>query len=77
MLWLWRRPEAISLIRPAAWEPPYVAGAAPKRQKKKKIINNHDLFILLVIMFPICLRGKKDTNLKYKIKKKLIRHNLE
>ena len=21
-------------------------------------------------MFPICLRGKKDTNLKYKIKKK-------
>ena len=28
LLWLWRRPAAVALIQPLAWEPPYVAGAA-------------------------------------------------
>ena len=28
-LWLWRRPAAIVLIQPQAWEPPYAEGAAP------------------------------------------------
>ena len=40
LLWLWRRPVATALIRPLAWEPPYVARAAQemaKRQKKKKM----------------------------------------
>ena len=36
LLWLWRRPAATALIRPLAWEPPCVAGAALKRPKKKK-----------------------------------------
>ena len=38
MLWLWRRPAAIALIGPLAWELPYVTDAALKRQKipKKK-----------------------------------------
>ena len=36
LLWLWRRPVAIALIQPLAWEPPYAAGAALKRQKTKK-----------------------------------------
>ena len=36
LLWLWRRPAAIALIRPLAWEPPYAAGTALKRQKTKK-----------------------------------------
>ena len=37
LLWLWRRPAATALIKPLAWEPPYVAGAASeKRQKDKK-----------------------------------------
>ena len=36
LLWLWRGPAAAAPIRPLAWEPPYVAGAALKRQKKKK-----------------------------------------
>ena len=38
LLWLWRRPAAIALIRPLAWEPPYATGVAlekAKRQKKK------------------------------------------
>ena len=30
LLWLWRRPTAIALIQPLAWEPP------KKRQKDKK-----------------------------------------
>ena len=32
-LWLWRRPVAIALIRPLAWESPCATGAAQKRQK--------------------------------------------
>ena len=35
LLWLWRRPEAVALIGPLAWEPPYAMGAALKRQKKR------------------------------------------
>jgi len=35
LLWLWRRPAAITLIRPVAWEPLYAAGVALKRQKDK------------------------------------------
>ena len=39
LLWLWRRPAAVALIGPLAWEPPYDVGVAlekTKRQKKKK-----------------------------------------
>ena len=35
LLWLWRRPAAVALIRPLAWEPPYAIGAALKKKKKK------------------------------------------
>ena len=37
LLWLWRRPVAIALIRPLAWEPSYAVGAAIEKAKKKKI----------------------------------------
>ena len=33
---LWCRPAATALIRPLAWELPYVVGVALKSQKKKK-----------------------------------------
>ena len=36
LLWLWRRPVAVALIGPLAWEPPYAAGEALKGQKTKK-----------------------------------------
>ena len=36
LLWLWRRPEAIALIGPLAWEPQYVEGAALEKAKRKK-----------------------------------------
>ena len=36
LLWLWWRLAAVVLIRPLAWEPPYVAGVALKSKKKKK-----------------------------------------
>ena len=35
LLWLWRRPDAIALIRPLAWEAPYAAGMALEKPKKK------------------------------------------
>ena len=33
---LWRRPAAVFLMQPLAWELPYAARAAVKSQKKKK-----------------------------------------
>ena len=39
LLWLLHRPGAVALIRPLAWESPYVTGMAQemaKRPKKKK-----------------------------------------
>ena len=36
LLWLWRRPAPVALIRPPAWKPPYATGAALKKTKKKK-----------------------------------------
>ena len=36
LLWLFRRPEATALIRPLAWEPPYITGVALKSKKRKK-----------------------------------------
>ena len=41
LLWLWRRLAAVALIRPLAWEPPYVVGAALKSKKKKHMIIIH------------------------------------
>ena len=35
LLWLWRRLEALALIRPLAWEPPYDAGVTLKEIKIK------------------------------------------
>ena len=34
LLWLWRRPAAIALLRILAWEPPYATGAALEKTKK-------------------------------------------
>ena len=31
---LWHRPATVALIRPLAWKPPYVVGAALKSKKK-------------------------------------------
>ena len=39
LLWLWCRPAAVAPIRPLAWEPPYVSGAAPKSKKTQKTKN--------------------------------------
>ena len=36
LLWLWRRPAAVALIRPIAWKPPFAVDVALKRQEKKK-----------------------------------------
>ena len=41
MLWLGRRPAAVALIGPLAWEPPHAAGVALKKLKK----NPKELFI--------------------------------
>ena len=35
LLWLWHRLEAVALIGPLGWEPPYAVGVALKIRKKK------------------------------------------
>ena len=40
LLWLWRRPAAIALIRPLVWEPPYAADVALEKTKDKKNLYN-------------------------------------
>ena len=37
LLWLWRRPVAMALNGPLAWESPYAVGAALKKQQQKLI----------------------------------------
>ena len=37
LLWLWRRPAAVALIEPLAWEPPYAVDAALEKTKKKNL----------------------------------------
>ena len=41
LLWLWRGPEAVALIRPLACELPYAVGAALKRYTHTKIIEEY------------------------------------
>ena len=36
LLWFWRRPAAVAVIRSLAWEPPYATSAALEKTKKKK-----------------------------------------
>ena len=37
LLWLWHRSEALALIQPLAWEPPYAVGVAIKKKQPKVI----------------------------------------
>ena len=58
LLWLCRRPAATALIRPLAWEPPYVSGAAlekTKRQKKK----------ITYMQYPITNHNGKECEREY------------
>ena len=34
LLWLWRRPAAVALIGPLAWDPPYAMRSGPRKGKK-------------------------------------------
>ena len=36
LLWLWRRPAAVALIQPLAWELLHATSVALKKQKKRK-----------------------------------------
>ena len=50
LLWLWRRPAAVALIRPLAWKPPYDVGVALKRTKDQKKKTNWILSTLKAFM---------------------------
>ena len=56
LLWLWRRPPAVALIRLLAWEPPYAMGAALKRKAKIIII-----IIIIVIINKSYLKHKAHS----------------
>ena len=55
LLWLWRRPAAVSLIRPLAWEPPYGLGEALKKSKKKKSKKKEHIYISNNVCFSVIL----------------------
>ena len=56
LLWLWCGPAAEALIRPLAWELPYVVGEALKKPKKKKKKNQpkRKSFPSLSLTFSLC-----------------------
>ena len=58
LLWLWRRPPAVALIRLLAWEPPYAMGAALKR---KAIIIIIIIIIIIVIINKSYLKHKAHS----------------
>ena len=47
LLWLWHKLAAVAPIRPLAWEPLYVLGAALKSKKKKEKKKRMDLNSIL------------------------------
>ena len=48
LLWMWRGPSAVALIRPLALEPPYAMGVPLKRQKK--FLNESLLQIFIAVL---------------------------
>ena len=44
---LWRRPLAVALIEPLAWDPPYAMGMTLKTKKKKLISCHHHPKVLV------------------------------
>ena len=51
LLWLWRRPAAISPIGPLAWELPYAGGVALKRHTHTRIVETKDCFFCLFVFY--------------------------
>ena len=51
LLRLWRRQAATAPIRPLAWEPPYVTGAAPEKDKQNKTKNPYKTHFLQSSLF--------------------------
>ena len=57
LLWLWCKPEAIALIQPLAWEPPYASDAPPpppptdqKKPSPKQKSSNYFIWIPLPLI---------------------------
>ena len=48
LAWLWRRPAAVALIRPLAWELTYAAGVVLKKKKRKKKIGTFSIELYLL-----------------------------
>ena len=51
LLWLWRRPAAITPIQSLAWELLYAAGGALKSKKKKE--REREVFRLISMHFSV------------------------
>ena len=71
LLWLWRRPTAITPIRPLAWELPYALSVALEKTKKKKKKKKKLLFhrVTLEIMHtgvPIMAQQVKNLSSMHK-----------
>ena len=69
LLWLWHRLVATAPVRPLAWEPPYVTGAAQeiaKRQKKTKTKTKNTKTTLKIVIKPQEKKQEKKGRKKTK-----------
>ena len=66
LLWLWRRPAPVALIRPPAWKPPYATDVALKRQitekteKKKNLVKFQSPVLIVLKGMSICFSRKME-----------------
>ena len=51
LLWLGRRPAAMALIRPLAWEPPYAVDVALKKKTEDKKIKKIKLGLAFAVSY--------------------------
>ena len=54
LLWLRRRPAAITWIRPLAWELPYATEAAPEKAKRQKKKSHGNWVEITLYLYMVC-----------------------
>ena len=70
LLWLWYRLEAVALIGPLAWEPPYAMSEALKRPKKKR--KKKKKIKSCRVLFPVSLSNGRIVSKSISMKGRLI-----
>ena len=73
LLWLWGRPEAVTLTWPLVWEPPYASNEALKTKKKQQQQQKKTPKIYLKKKKQRFIANKKTKKQKYNKTRKYIK----